>query len=34
MLQHQGPLARAEADLDLLTSLDLLPHHHSFLTPR
>src|SRR5947209_8419151 len=34
VLQHQDPFARAEADLDLLTPLDLLPHHHSFLTLR
>ena len=32
VFQHQDPFVRAEADLDLLTLLDLLPHHHSFLT--
>src|SRR5207302_3229429 len=33
VLQHQDPFARAEVDLDLVTLLDLFPHHRSFLTP-
>src|SRR5690242_15534677 len=32
MVKYELPFARLEADCDLLAFLDLLPHHHSFLT--
>jgi len=34
VVEHQLPLARLEANSNLLTLLDLLAHHRSFLTPR
>src|SRR5438093_7380292 len=32
VVEHQLPLARLEANRNLLTPLDLLAHHRSFLT--